>query len=142
MFSRRRLKKPRRPSSRSGSGCAAAGASWSRTKRSCQSRAMRSGRIEARSPGTEIALSWGLMSALPEARESLTYWESRLERLPRRAVRKRREAREMAARWRTRVQEAERARYGAGILGALFMLYVERRLPASTRHTSRQVVRV
>ena len=59
------------------------------------------------------------MSALPEARESLSYWETRLETLPRRAVRKRREAREMAERWRERVCEAERVQYGAGILGAL-----------------------
>jgi hypothetical protein len=54
------------------------------------------------------------MSALLEARESLTYWERRLERLPRRAVGKRREAREMAARCRERVMEAERVHYGAG----------------------------
>jgi hypothetical protein len=73
------------------------------------------------------------MSALPEARESLTYWETRLQYLPRRALRKRREAREMARRWRERVEAAERAQYGAGLLGALFMFYVERRLPASTR---------
>jgi hypothetical protein len=58
------------------------------------------------------------MSALPEARESLTYWETRLQYLPRRAVRKRREAREMARRWRVRVEEAERAQYGPGLLGA------------------------
>ena len=54
------------------------------------------------------------MSALPEARESLTYWESRLQTLPRRAVRQRREAREMAARWRDRVMQAELAEYGPG----------------------------
>jgi hypothetical protein len=81
------------------------------------------------------------MSALPEARESLTYWERRLERLPRRAVRKRREAREMAARWRERVTEAERAQYGAGLLGAIFMLAAERRLPADARYASRRVAR-
>jgi hypothetical protein len=74
------------------------------------------------------------MSVLPEARESLTYWETRLQYLPWTAVRKRREAREMARRWRERVEEAERSQYGAGLLGALFMFYVERRLPASTRH--------
>ena len=34
-------------------------------------------------------------------------------------MRKRREAREMAARWRERVCEAERVQYGAGMLGAL-----------------------
>jgi hypothetical protein len=82
------------------------------------------------------------MSALPEARESLTYWESRLEHLPRRAVRKRREARAMAERWRERVCEAERVQYGAGILGALIMLAAERRLPTETRYASRRVARV
>jgi hypothetical protein len=82
------------------------------------------------------------MSALPEARESLTYWEARLQYLPRRAVRKRREAREMARRWRDRVEEAERSQYGAGLLGAVFMFYVERRLPASTRRNAHRLVRV
>ena len=82
------------------------------------------------------------MSALPEARESLTYWESRLERLPRRAVRKRREAREMTMRWRERVSEAERLEYGAGVLGAVLLFLAERRLPTSAQQTSRQLVRV
>ena len=82
------------------------------------------------------------MSALPEARESLTYWESRLERLPRRAVRKRREAREMTARWRERVSEAERLEYGAGLLGALLLLLAERRLPLHARQAGAPLVRV
>jgi hypothetical protein len=81
------------------------------------------------------------MSALGEARESLTYWEARLETLPRRAVRKRREAREMATRWRERVCEAERVQYGAGILGALLMVLTERRLPTDARYASRRVAR-
>ena len=82
------------------------------------------------------------MSALPEARESLTYWEGRLERLPRRAVRKRREAREMAVRWRERVSEAERLEYGAGVLGALLLFLSERRLPLSAHQRGRKLVRV
>ena len=82
------------------------------------------------------------MSPLVEARESLTYWETRLDALPRTAIRRRREAREMAARWRERVSNAELAEYGPGLLGAAFMLMAERRLPARVRHTSRQVVRV
>jgi len=81
------------------------------------------------------------MPALPEARESLTYWESRAQTLPRRAVRKRREARAMAARWRNRVTEAERLEYGAGLLGAVFMVLAERRLPTTTRHTGRTLVK-
>ena len=79
------------------------------------------------------------MPALVEARESLNYWETRLQTLPKTAVRKRREAREMAARCRERVVEAERAEYGAGFLGAVFMAMAERRLPS---HTTRQIVRV
>jgi hypothetical protein len=82
------------------------------------------------------------MSVLPEARESLTYWESRLERLPRRAVRKRREAREMTMRWGERVSEAERLEYGAGVLGALLLFVAERRLPLSAQQTGRKLVRV
>ena len=79
---------------------------------------------------------------LPEARESLTYWESRLERLPRHAVRKRREAREMTLRWRERVSEAERLEYGAGMLGAVLLFMAERRLPLRSQQTSRKLVRV
>jgi hypothetical protein len=82
------------------------------------------------------------MSALGDARESLTYWETRLQTLPRRAVRKRREAREMAARWRERVREAERAHYGAGLLGAALLVLAERRLPTEARYASRRVARV
>jgi hypothetical protein len=79
------------------------------------------------------------MPALVEARESLSYWENRLQTLPRTAVRKRREARAMVERWRERVAEAERAEYGAGMLGAVFQVMAERRLPTTT---SRQLVRV
>ena len=81
------------------------------------------------------------MSALIEARESLDYWEQRAHTLPRLAVRKRREAREMAARWRERVSEVERMEYGAGLLGAVFMVLAERRLPVTTRHTGRTLVK-
>ncbi len=82
------------------------------------------------------------MSALPEARESLTYWESRLHTLPRRAVRQRREAREMAARWRDRVMQAELAEYGPGLIGTIFMLLAEQRLPSRTHHAGQKLVRV
>jgi hypothetical protein len=78
---------------------------------------------------------------LSDARESLAYWEDRQRRLPRYAVRARREARDMAARWRTRVAQAERAAYGAGLLGTLLFLLGERRLPADTRHGARRVAR-
>ena len=81
------------------------------------------------------------MSALPEARESLEYWERRSHTLPRLAVRQRREAREMAERWRSRVSDAERLEYGAGLLGAIFMVMAERRLPVTTRHTGRTLMK-
>ena len=79
---------------------------------------------------------------LEEARESLAYWEDRARRLPVHNLRGRREAREMAARWRDRVCEAERRQYGAGILGALVLLVAERRLPTEARYASRRVARV
>jgi hypothetical protein len=78
---------------------------------------------------------------LEEARESLAYWETRLETLPVRALRKRREARAMAARWHERVSEAERRRYGAGLLGALLLLVAERRLPVGARRQRRRLAR-
>ena len=78
---------------------------------------------------------------LEDARESLAYWEARAHALPRHAIRRRREAREMAARWQVRVAEAERAAYGRGLLGALVLLAVERRLPQPARRQGRLVAR-
>src|SRR4051794_9359155 len=131
MFWRRRRKNPRRFSSRSGSGSVGA-APFSTRKRSYQSLAI--------AVGQDILA--GVMIALVEARESLDYWERRLQTLPRRAVRQRREAREMAARWRQRVDAAELAEYGPGLIGTLFMLVSERRMPMRTQHTGAQLVRV
>jgi hypothetical protein len=78
---------------------------------------------------------------LTDARESLDYWERRARRLPRTALRRRREARSMAARWRERVSAAERAAYGRGITGALFMLACEQRLPHGALHRGRTVLK-
>ena len=78
---------------------------------------------------------------LEDARESLAYWEARAHTLPRHAIRRRREAREMAARWHTRVAEAERLVYGRGLLGALLLLAAERRLPQPVRRHGRVVAR-
>ncbi len=78
---------------------------------------------------------------LEDARDSLAYWEDRAERLPARAVRKRREARDMAARWQARVTEAERAAYGRGLLGALLLVLAEQRLPQPARQSARHVAR-
>jgi uncharacterized Zn finger protein len=76
-----------------------------------------------------------------EAREALAYWEDRSHRLPRHAVRRRREARAMAARWSARVAEAERERYGRGVVGALVLLAVEGRVPERARRGGRRVAR-
>ena len=78
---------------------------------------------------------------LEDARESLEYWETRARTLPLHAVRRRREAREMAARWQQRAAEAERVVYGRGLLGALLVVAAERRLPASARRTGHVVAR-
>lgn len=45
----------------------------------------------------------------------------------------------MVTRCRERVDAAERAEYGQGMLGAIFMAMAEKRLPAETK---RQIVRV
>src|SRR5215208_1908299 len=78
---------------------------------------------------------------LEDARESLAYWEARAHTLPRHAIRRRREAREMTARWQSRVAEAERVAYGRGLLGALLLLAAERRLPQPVRHRGHLVAR-
>ena len=78
---------------------------------------------------------------LEDAREALAYWEHRAHALPRHAVRRRREARDMAVRWQARVAEAERTVYGRGLLGALLLLAAERRLPQPVRRKSHVVAR-
>jgi hypothetical protein len=78
---------------------------------------------------------------LDDARESLAYWEDRARRLPRHAVRRRREALVMADRWSARVAEAERASYGRGALGALALVLTEGRLPEPARHAGMVVAR-
>jgi hypothetical protein len=79
---------------------------------------------------------------LHDARESLEYWESRAQRLPRWALRRRREARAMAARWNVRVRDAERSAYGDGVLGTVLMLAFERRLPLRVKRSGRQAARL
>src|SRR4051812_33803949 len=78
---------------------------------------------------------------LEDAREALAYWEDRSQRLPRHAVRRRREATDMARRWHARVTEAERAHYGRGLLGAFLLVVAEGRLPQATRRTGRRLVK-
>lgn len=79
---------------------------------------------------------------LSEARELLAYWEARARRLPRWAVMRRREARQMARRWRGRVRAAEQEHYGRGVLGAATQFAVERRVPTTIAHRGRQALRV
>jgi hypothetical protein len=78
---------------------------------------------------------------LEDAREALAYWEHRAHALPRHAVRRRREAREMAVRWQARVADAERTVYGRGLLGAVLLLAAERRLPQPVRRRGHLVAR-
>jgi hypothetical protein len=54
--------------------------------------------------------------ALEEARSSLEFWQRRRSRLPIYRVGARREANLMIGRWQARVVEAERRRYGTGIV--------------------------
>src|SRR5215208_1784295 len=76
----------------------------------------------------------GAADELDEARELLAYWEQRARRLPRWALMRRREAREMAWRWRERVRAAEQVRYGAGLVGAASQFAIERRMPTTLAH--------
>jgi hypothetical protein len=84
----------------------------------------------------------GPADELEEARELLAYWEQRERRLPWWAVRRRREAREMAWRWRQRTRAAEAVRYGTGVLGVASQLAVERRVPTQLARRGRQAARV
>jgi len=79
---------------------------------------------------------------LDEARELLAYWEQRARRLPRWALMRRREARAMAGRWHMRVRDAERRRYGDGMLGVAAQLAIEHRMPTTVARRGRQAVRV
>src|SRR5512144_2233916 len=56
---------------------------------------------------------------LADARRSLEYWERRQKALPLRQRRARREAREMATRWETRVHAAERAQFESSPVGRI-----------------------
>jgi hypothetical protein len=78
---------------------------------------------------------------LDEARELLAYWERRARRLPRWALRRRREARASANLWRARVADAERLRYGDGMLGEGLLYASEGRVPAEVAHRGRQLAR-
>lgn len=57
---------------------------------------------------------------LEDARSSLDYWEQRRRTLPRYRRSDRREAREMAARWESRVRAAQQARFDVSWAGRIF----------------------
>jgi hypothetical protein len=54
--------------------------------------------------------------SLEEAEESYRYWLNRRDELPRRKRRERLEAEHMAERWKQRLHDAERERYGPGLI--------------------------
>jgi hypothetical protein len=60
---------------------------------------------------------------LEQAQSSLEFWRRRRSRLPFYRRRARREADEMIGRWHECVLEAERSRYGTGVLGLVRRLF-------------------
>lgn len=70
--------------------------------------------------------------SLEEARESLSYWQKRLYELPVYERAKRRESREMVARWEERVEAAERERFGPSPLQQLLAALGLRRMRTQT----------
>lgn len=52
---------------------------------------------------------------ISDARESYHYWSRRLNELPRHKRAERKEATEMATRWKQRLTDAERQQYGPGL---------------------------
>jgi len=68
--------------------------------------------------------------ALEQARESYEYWDHRLATLPAHKRAARREAEQMAARWKERLAAAERERNGPGLLEQLLNVLGVRRPPS------------
>ena len=129
---------PAAPDTLSGMPTARASTSlWPSAQAWLESRGGLAGIAEALRAPREIAVD-----ELAEARELLAYWERRARRLPRWALMRRREARDMAGRWRARVREAEERRYGRGLLGAASMYAMERRTPTTLAHRGRQAGKV
>ena len=60
---------------------------------------------------------------LEDARRSLEYWERRQQSLPLYQRRARREARELAQRWESRVRAAERVRFEATAFGKILAVF-------------------
>jgi hypothetical protein len=72
-------------------------------------------------PDPDLVLVESMLAPPPleDARRSLEYWERRQKSLPLYQRRARREAREMARRWESRVQAAERVRFEATAFGRI-----------------------
>jgi len=74
-------------------------------------------RVAASDPDLLLIAAMQEPPALEQARSSLEFWHRRRSRLPIYRVGARREANVMIGRWQVRVLEAERRRYGTGIVG-------------------------
>jgi|GEM_PF-3611186 len=67
--------------------------------------------------------------ALQDAREAYLFWQHRLHALPVHKRGERKEAEQMAARWKARLAEAEREHYGPGLVEQLLSVLGVRRAP-------------
>ena len=76
-------------------------------------------RVATEDPDLLLIAAMSEPPALEQARTSLDFWQRRRSALPIYRRRARREANEMIGRWQERVLEAERRRYGTGLLGLL-----------------------
>jgi hypothetical protein len=76
-------------------------------------------RVAIDDPDEQLIAAMLAPPPLEQARSSLEFWRRRRSRLPFYARRARREADEMIGRWHECVLEAERRRYGTGVLGLL-----------------------
>ena len=74
-------------------------------------------RVAAQDPDLLLIAAMQEPPALEQARSSLEFWRRRRSRLPVYRIAARREANRMIGRWQARVVEAERRRYGTGIVG-------------------------
>jgi len=76
--------------------------------------------MEQRTRDTELLAELTAPPSLEEARETYDFWRHRRAALPVYKRAQRREAEQMAMRWKERVAAAERQRYGPGLLEQLF----------------------
>ena len=72
-----------------------------------------------RDPDQRLLAELNAPPSIEQARESYLYWRRRRAELPPYKRAQRREADELATAWRVRLEEAERERYGPGLLERL-----------------------